>query len=127
MTKDEIIEAFDEKLEAQEAAAARDRARQTTVTVDFVDSLFGDHLTVTVTGIAPFEALPSCGALTGVEGWRIFGQPWPSQCGLRCTTTSAVRYNGPLPGRVFGGVPLLREDDARRLAAALNAQIAEVA
>ena len=61
------------KAKAQAAAIARDEARQTTVTVDFVN-FFGDELKITVTGIAPFEAIPSVGALTGVPGWRVAGQ-----------------------------------------------------
>ena len=46
------------KAKARAAAIARDEARQTTVTVDFLN-FFGDDLTITVTGIAPFVA-PTC-------------------------------------------------------------------
>jgi hypothetical protein len=110
------------KAKARAAAIARDEARQTTVTVDFVN-FFGDELTITVTGIAPFEAVPTR-KLTGVEGWTVSGQPSTAR-----QPRKAIRHDGPssIRGEVWGGLPLMREDDARRLASLLNAQIRQVA
>ena len=110
------------KAKARAAAIARDAARQTTVTVDFVN-FFGDELTITVTGIAPFVAVPTR-KLTGVEGWTVSGQPSKAR-----QPRKAVRHNGPssIRGEIWGGLPLMREADARRLASLLNAQIRKVA
>ena len=111
------------KIDALHEAESRDRNRQMTVSADFTRDN-GDELTVTLTGIAPFEAIPSVGALTGVPGWRVAGQR--SRASGR---TAAYRHNGPtsIRGPVWGGLPLLNETEARRLAAALNAKIKKVA
>lgn len=121
-----VLDHWLEKIQADGEAVARERAKQVTVTADFTRDN-GDELTVTVTGLAPFSAEPSVGALSGVPGWRVFSQPWLSQCGVRHTITKANRLSGPLRGPVWGGLPLLNESEARRLAMALNVQIAEVA
>lgn len=90
-----------------------DKTREVTVTANLYRN-DGSIDAVTATGIAPFEAAPTVGPISGLPGWTVVGQRYAN--GLRSTI---LKGSDPR----YLSVGLLSMGEAAELARDLNAAV----